>query len=182
MNNWRIRQAVTALNHGGIIAYPTEAVYGLGCDPWNTHSVKRLLEIKQRSWHKGLILIAADFNQLQDFIAPVSSEILAKLESTWPGPVTWILPSSSMLPRYLSGMHSTIAVRVTAHKQTANLCREFGGAIVSTSANLTGMKPATTVRQLRWNMPPLDAIVPGKCSGLSGPTEIRNAQTGEQLR
>ncbi|NOQ94063.1 MAG: threonylcarbamoyl-AMP synthase [Methylophaga sp.] len=182
MSNWRIRQAVTALNHGGVIAYPTEAVYGLGCDPWNVHAVKRLLDIKQRSWLKGLIIVAADFNQLQDFIAPVSAETLKELEATWPGPVTWLLPVNTNLPAYLSGFHDTIAVRVTAHKQTAELCREFGGAIVSTSANMAGAKPAKTIRQCRWNMAHIDAIVPGQCSGSTQPTEIRDAQTGERLR
>jgi len=182
MSNWRIRQAVTALNHGGVIAYPTEAVYGLGCDPWNVGAVKRLLDIKQRSWQKGLIIIAADFNQLQDFIAPVSPEVLKSLESTWPGPVTWLLPVNTNLPRYLSGLHDTVAVRVTAHKKTAELCREFGGAIVSTSANLAGAKPAKTIRQLRWNMANIDATVPGQCSGSVQTTEIRDAQTGDRIR
>jgi len=182
MSNWRIRQAVTALNQGGVIAYPTEGVFGLGCDPWNIQAVIRLLAIKQRPWQKGLVIIAADFNQLQDFIAPVSPEILKKLEVTWPGPITWLLPVNSNLPRYLSGTHDTVAVRVTAHKQTAELCREFGGAIVSTSANLAGAKPAKTIRQLRWNMTDLDAIVAGQCSGSNKPTEIRDAKTGEQVR
>jgi len=182
MSNWRIRQAVSTLNHGGVIAYPTEAVYGLGCDPWNVQAVKRLLDIKQRPWQKGLIIIAADFNQLQDFIAPVSPEILKSLELTWPGPVTWLLPVNTNLPHYLSGLHDTIAVRVTAHKQTVELCRTFGGAIVSTSANLAGAKPAKTIRQLRWNMNNINAIVPGQCSGSSQPTEIRDAQTGERVR
>ncbi len=182
MSNWRIRQAVTALNQGGVVAYPTEAVFGLGCDPWNVQAVKRLLDIKQRSWLKGLIIVAADFNQLQDFIAPVSAETLKLLESTWPGPVTWLLPVNTNLPAYLSGLHDTIAVRVSAHKQTAKLCREFGGAIVSTSANVAGARPAKTIRQLRWNMSGIDTIVPGQCSGSSTPTEIRDAQTGERLR
>jgi len=182
MSNWRIRQAVSALNHGGVIAYPTEAVFGLGCDPWNIEAVKRLLDLKQRPWQKGLIIVAADFNQLHDFIAPVSPEILKQLESTWPGAVTWLLPVNTNLPHYLSGLHDTIAVRVTAHKQTTELCREFGGAIVSTSANLAGAKPARTMRQLRWNLANIDAIVPGQCSGSAQPTEIRDAQTGERIR
>jgi len=182
MSNWRIRQAVTALNNGGVIAYPTEAVFGLGCDPWNMQAVQRLLAIKQRSWHKGLIIVAADFNQLHDFIAPVSAEILKELELTWPGPVTWLLPVNTNLPVYLSGIHDSIAVRVTAHRQTAELCRAFGGAIVSTSANVAGARPAKTIRQMHWNMTNIDAIVPGQCVGSSKPSEIRDALTGEQIR
>jgi len=181
-SRWKIRHAVKALNTGGIIAYPTEAVYGLGCDPWNISAVYQLLAFKQRPWQKGLIIVAADFNQLQDFIAPASPSILKRIESTWPGPTTWLLPVSTHLPRYLSGDHDTIAVRVSAHKQTAELCRAFGGAIISTSANFSGEKPAKTLRQVQWNLGDLDAVVSGQCSGSSQATEIRHAQTGVRLR
>ena len=182
MSSWKLRQAISTLNDGGIIAYPTEAVYGLGCDPWNVRAVQRLLDIKQRPWHKGLILIAADFNQLQEFIAPVSAKILEQLEASWPGPTTWLLPASSNAPFYLTGAHNTIAVRVTAHKQTAALCRQFGGAIVSTSANLAGLHPAKTSHQVRWQLPELDYVLTGSCSGSEQPSTIKNAETGEVIR
>ncbi len=182
MSSWKLRQAISTLNNGGVIAYPTEAIYGLGCDPWNVEAVQHLLDIKQRPWHKGLILIAADFNQLQDFIAPVSGEVLEQLEATWPGPTTWLLPAAPNTPFYLSGAHSTIAVRVTAHKQTADLCREFGGAIISTSANLTGRRPAKTSHQVRWQLPELDYVLSGSCSGSNQPSTIKNAKTGAIIR
>jgi len=182
MSSWQIRRAVNTLDKGGVIAYPTEAVYGLGCDPWNGLAVQKLLDIKQRSWRKGLIIIAADFNQLQGFIDPVSAQELQLLEATWPGPTTWLLPKSSECPTYLSGIHNTIAVRVTAHKQTAELCRQFGGAIVSTSANMAGAKPAKTVREIRWNLANIDTVLPGQCSGSQQPTEIKELQTGTRLR
>jgi L-threonylcarbamoyladenylate synthase len=182
MSMLKIRQAVTRLNKGQVIAYPTEAVYGLGCDPWNEQAVDKILTIKHRPWQKGLILIAADFNQLQPFIQPVSSAILAQLEATWPGPTTWLLPVSSAVPTYLHGEHETIAVRVTAHQQTAALCRAFGGAIVSTSANSAGKRPARTSHQVRWHLSDVDYILPGQCSGSNKPSAIRNAQTGEIIR
>jgi L-threonylcarbamoyladenylate synthase len=94
MSSWSIRQAVKTIRKGGVIAYPTEAVFGLGCDPWDEMAVARILDIKQRPWQKGLILIASDFNQLTDFIAPLSTETLQQLEDTWPGPVTWLLPAA----------------------------------------------------------------------------------------
>jgi len=180
--NWKINRAVKALAEGEVIAYPTEAVYGLGCDPWNEEAVSALLAIKNRPWQKGLILVAADFNQLQSLIAPVSADILKQLEQTWPGPTTWLLPKSEHLPTYLSGEHDSIAVRVTAHKQTAALCRAFGGAIVSTSANHSGRNPAKTSRKVKWNLPEITTVLPGLCSGSDKPTEIRDAQTGEQIR
>ena len=182
MSSWKMRQAVKALKNGDVIAYPTEAVYGLGCDPWNQQAVERLLAIKQRPWQKGLILVAADFNQLQDFIAPLSAEILKQLESTWPGPITWVLPVSDYLPSYLTGLYDTIAVRVSAHQQTADLCREFGGAIVSSSANRASFHPAKTLRQVRWQLPQINVVLSGCCSSSDRPTEIRDAQTGERLR
>ncbi|MFT7414746.1 MAG: L-threonylcarbamoyladenylate synthase [Methylophagaceae bacterium] len=182
MSTLKIRHAVATLNKGQVIAYPTEAVYGLGCDPWNEQAVDKILTIKHRPWQKGLILIAADFNQLQAFIQPVSPAILAQLEATWPGPTTWLLPVSSGVSAYLHGQHDTIAVRVTAHRQTAKLCRAFGGAIVSTSANAAGKIPARTSHQVRWHLRDVDYILSGQCSGLNQPTEIRNARTGEIIR
>jgi len=182
MARLNIKTAVATLNEGGVIAYPTEAVYGLGCDPWNEDAVHKILEIKHRPWQKGLILIAADFNQLQAFIQPVPSEILAQLETTWPGPTTWLLPVNPAVPAYLHGEHDTIAVRVTAHRQTAELCRAFGGAIVSTSANSAGKKPARTSQQVRWHLPDVDYILPGPCLGSNQPSSIRNAKTGEIIR
>lgn len=181
-SNWKINRAVSALNAGEVIAYPTEAVYGLGCDPWNEDAVFRLLAIKQRSWQKGLIIVAADFNQLQPFIAPVSAQILKQLELTWPGPTTWLLPASEDLPTFLMGEHDTIAVRVTAHRQTANLCRAFGGPIVSTSANRAAKRPAKTSRQVRWQLPEVEMVLSGLCSGSDKPSQIKHALTGEILR
>jgi L-threonylcarbamoyladenylate synthase len=182
MATWRIRRAVQALNKGGIIAYPTEAVFGLGCDPWDEQAALKLLEFKQRPLHKGLILIAADFNQLQEFIKPVSPTVLQRINHTWPGPNTWLLPARDNIPYYLCGKYDTIAVRVTAHKQAADLCRAFGGPLVSTSANLAGMNPAKTTREVHWRLPELDYVVSGLCSGADKPTHIRNAMTGEQVR
>jgi len=182
MDSWRIRQTVKALEQGGVIAYPTESVFGLGCDPWDEAAAMKLLTIKQRAWEKGLILIAADFNQLQDFVQPLSPEILEQLEESWPGPVTWLLPAKSAVPAYLTGEHQTIAVRVTAHKQTADLCRAFGGAIISTSANLAGLPPAKTTQDVRWTIPDLDYVLPGLCSGSNTPSEIRDAKTGNRIR
>lgn len=180
--NWRLRRAVQTLESGGIIAYPTEAVFGIGCDPWNDDALLDLLAIKQRPWEKGLILIASDFNQLQDFIQPVPAEMLKQLQQTWPGPVTWLLPVREEVSELLTGAHDTIAVRVTAHPLTRQLCEAFGGAIVSTSANITGLRPAKNVHQVRWQLPGVDYVMPGALGGASQPSQIRDARTGAILR
>ena len=182
MSTWKIRQAILALNRGEVIAYPTEAVYGLGCDPWHEHAVYSLLDIKDRSWQKGLIIIAADFEQLLDFVEPLSANKMAKVNASWPGPTTWILPAKKGVPEYLRGQHNTIAVRVTAHPQTAELCRQFGGAIVSTSANRAGKRPAISSRKVRQALPEVNVILSGQCAGADKPTQIRDGQTGAILR
>ena len=180
--NWRLRRAVHTLESGGIIAYPTEAVFGVGCDPWNEDALIKLLEVKQRPWEKGLILIASDFNQLQEFIQPLAAGTLQQLQQSWPGPVTWLLPVREEVSPLLTGEHDTIAVRVTAHPLTRRLCDAFGGAIVSTSANTTGLRPAKNVHQVHWQLPELDYVLPGALGGASQPSQIRDARTGAILR
>lgn len=180
--NWRIRQAVKTLQQGGVIAYPTEAVYGVGCDPWDDNAVLELLAIKQREWTKGLILIASNFNQLQDFIEPVEAKILAELDKTWPGPVTWLLPVREEVSPLITGPSNKIAVRVTAHPLAARLCDAYGGAIVSTSANISGRTPVRSAHHVHWQLPEVDYVLAGNCGGAEKPSQIRDAITGEIIR
>lgn len=118
-------------------------MFGLGCDPDSEAAVQRLLAIKQRPVEKGLILIAADLAQLQDYIdlSQLSDEQLARVQASWPGPFTWIMPARATTPSWLTGQFDTLAVRVTGHPQVQGLCRAFGKPLVSTSANLTGESP-----------------------------------------
>lgn len=181
-SNWQLRQACLALQEDGVIAYPTEAVFGVGCDPSSETAIIRLLMMKRRPLEKGLILIAADFNQLQDFIQPLSADILAKVTQSWPGPNTWLLPVRSSVSPLLTGGRDTLAVRVTAHPLAAELCRRFGGPLVSSSANITGLRPAKNVHQVHWQLPELDYVLPGALGGATKPSTIRDAVTGEVLR
>ncbi len=183
MNFWRLKQAARELREGGVIAYPTEAVYGLGCDPLNAQAVLRLLALKNRPMEKGLILIASDFQQLTPFVCPLDPIIMDKINSTWPGPVTWLLPTKPETPAWLRGAHDTLAVRVTAHPQAAALCRAFGGAIVSTSANPGGRKPARNALQVRGYFgDTIDCILSGAVDPRRKPSEIRDAATGKVVR
>lgn len=172
-----------ALNRGGIIAYPTEAVFGLGCDPHDGNAVLRLLQIKQRPLHKGLILIAADQAQLEPFVLTPTPAMQSKLDASWPGPVTWLLPARPEVPEYLRGQHETLAVRVTDHPVARALCEAFGSPIVSTSANPGGLMPARdalTVR--RYFGEQVDFILNGPLGELARPTEIRDGRTGRVMR
>ena len=184
--NWisacKLRQAAYFLSCGEIIAYPTEAVYGLGCDPLNESAVQRILELKQRPVAKGMILIAANFQQIEDYIE-IDETIRKRITSTWPGPNTWVLPAQSWVPEYLTGKHQTIAVRITSHPIAAKICEYFGHSIISTSANPSGLKPPKTLLQLRKYFSPQDLLmIPGTTGALNQPTTIRNAVTGERLR
>jgi L-threonylcarbamoyladenylate synthase len=183
MNNWHFKQAIRALNRGGIIAYPTESVIGIGCDPFNQDAVTALLELKQRSWKKGLILIAANYKQILSLIEPLTPILEQRVFATWPGAVTWLLPAKPNIPLYLRGKSQKLAVRVTAHPQAAALCQYWGGPLVSTSANIAGRPPAKTALKLRHNFTnKIDYILPGKIGGHSRPSEIRDAITNTILR
>jgi len=178
-----IAAAVTALRRGGVIAYPTEAVYGLGCDPANRDAVARLFELKRRPPEQGVLLIAADFAQVEKFIDPVPAEALARARDTWPGPHTCVFPRSPSTPGWLAGAHAGIALRVTAHAPTTELCRVFGSAIVSTSANRHGAPPARTAADVRSAFgSELAYILDAPTGGLERPTPIRDAVSGGVFR
>lgn len=180
---WQLRQAAAAIHRGGVIAYPTEAVFGLGCDPLNPTAVQRLLDLKQRPMRKGLILIASRLEQLQPFIAPLDEASLALLQESWPGPITWLVPARTDTPRWLCGEHSSIAVRVTAHPLASALCEAAGHALVSTSANPAGRQPARHPLRVRKYFPhQLDMIVTGNVDRRSSPTLIRDLLTKKLIR
>lgn len=175
--------ALSALRRGGVVAYPTEGVYGLGCDPRDAAAVARLLALKGRPPTVGLILIASEFNQLAPWLAPLDRALEARAAATWPGPVTWVWPAAAAVDPALTGGRRTLAVRVTAHPAAKALCHEFGNPLVSTSANRHGEPPARTAAEVRAAFgDALDAVVDAPCGDLAGPTSIRDALTGEVLR
>lgn len=174
--------AIDKIRKGRIIAYPTEAVYGLGCDPLNETAIHHLLSLKNRSIIKGLILIAANWAQLKPYVTPLSDETLTRILSTWPGPVTWLLPASPKTPLWIKGAHDTVAVRITDHPIANALCDQFCSAIVSTSANVEGVPPAKTAQEVRKVFDKDVYVVGGAVGELSKPTEIRDGVTGKVVR
>lgn len=166
-----------------MVAYPTEGVFGLGCDPQNAAAVLRVLAIKDRPVQKGLILIASDRAQLSAYVCP-DPEMEQRIAATWPGPVTWLLPAGPLAHPWLTGGGNRLAVRVTDHPVAAALCRAFGAPIVSTSANLSGRPPAKSALAVRkWlRARGFDYLVPGGTGTQSGPTEIRDGRSGAVLR
>jgi L-threonylcarbamoyladenylate synthase len=180
---WHLRQAARRVWAGGIIAYPTEAVFGLGCDPLSAAAVQRLLEIKGRAAAKGLILIAADLHQLEPYIGELAGPRKNEILQSWPGPITWVVPAVAGTPSWLSGGRPTLAVRVTDHPIAAALCRACGMALVSTSANRSGQPPARTALRVRQRLSGrIDYLVPGQTGPQCKPTTIRDALSGAILR
>ena len=180
-----IAGAVAALSRGGVVAYPTEAVWGLGCDPRDEPATLRLLALKEREVDKGLILVAAAEAQLAAFIdmAALDAAQRASVRAGWPGPHTWIVPATPAAPRWITGAHAGIAVRVSAHPPVVELCNAFGGALVSTSANRAEQPAARDFEQLDPGIVAgVDAVLAGETGDLQRPTAIRDARTGIALR
>ncbi|MCB5191119.1 Sua5/YciO/YrdC/YwlC family protein [Methylobacillus arboreus] len=170
------------LRSGGVIAYPTESCFGLGCDPTHPLAIKRLLRIKGRPQRKGLIVIASQFSQLKNLILPVSPEQKQRMFERWPGPHTWLAPAAKRCPALLRGKHSSLAVRVTANPFAADLCRKAGMALVSTSANHNGRVPAKTTRECYRLFGNRVRVLPGRTGGAGKPSTIQDLITGKIVR
>ncbi|MGA9162971.1 MAG: Sua5/YciO/YrdC/YwlC family protein [Thiobacillus sp.] len=170
------------LRRGGLIAYPTESCYGLGCDPRNPRALERLIRLKGRDGAKGLILIADHFKRLHPFIRPLSPADRARVNRTWPGPVTWVVPAAASCLPLLTGARATLAVRITAHPDAVRLCRMLGSALVSTSANTSGEKPAQTAAQCRRMFGARVRVIDGRIGTRKRPSTLIDLATGTVLR
>ncbi len=169
-----MNKVVKILREGGIILYPTEGVFGLGCDPLNETAVIRILKLKKRSVNKGLILIAASWYQAQKF---VKVDILKNYPSVNSAKevTTWVFPASKLVPKWITGRFNTVAIRVTKHPVAKKICQQFGGVIVSTSANVASYPAPTTRRKIAAEISAgVDMIVPGLLGRLGKPTKIRD--------
>jgi len=177
--------AAALLRDGGVLAYPTEAVYGLGCDPHDRRAFDALFALKQRPPTQGVLLIAADFGQVERYIdlAAVPADVLAQVRQSWPGPYTWIFPRTPDVPYWVAGGHAGIALRITAHAPSAALCRAFGGALVSTSANPHGEPSARSAQTVAdYFGDALDGVLDAPLGEQTRPSTIRDALTGAIIR
>lgn len=177
--------AQEAFEHGGIIAYPTEAVFGIGCDPDNSSAVEKLLKLKQRPVSKGLILLAGNYSQLLPYIddSKIPEDKRYSVLSRWPDGITQVMPANPSIAKYLTGDFTTIAVRVTSQPDVVSLCNATNKPIVSTSANLSGSAPADTWQQVEAAFGnQIDYTVKGKTLGFDKPSIIINALTGDVYR
>ncbi len=173
------------LRDGAVIAYPTEAVYGLGCDPMNREACDRLFQLKQRPSSRPLLLIGSSLEMLEPFMdrRQVADARWTEILASWPGPNTWIFPRSPLVQDWVAGDHPGIALRWTAHPLASALCTAFGGPLVSTSANPHGLAPATRADEVAgYFVRGLDLVVDGATGGLERPSTIRDALDGHVVR
>ena len=182
MHTTDLRAAAEVIKAGGVVAYPTESCYGLGCDPRQHLAVRRLLHLKRRRWEQGLILISATLQQLLRYVDCDKRQLL-QADAVWPGPVTWLMPARSGVSPWLTGANATIAVRITAHRGAASLCKHAGMALVSTSANRHGRPPARSAGAVyREFGDKVDFILAGNLGGRENPSEIRDLVTNQVIR
>jgi len=179
-----IEKAAGIISTGGVIAYPTEGVWGLGCDPRHEEAVQRILSLKQRPVSKGLILVAANMAQVENLVLDLPAAYREILKKTWPGPNTWLLPDTyQFIPDWIKGEFATVAIRISAHPLVKALCETCGSMLVSTSANPADKPPALTQAEVEQYFPEgLDFILPGELGGQDGPSTIRDLMSQDVIR
>ncbi len=176
------RRLAAHLKRGGLIAYPTESCYGLGCDPHNRNAVLRLLKLKQRPQRKGLILIASHYHQVARYLQPLTLAEQDRLRHDGAQAVTYLLPTRHSTPRWLRGAHDTLAVRLTAHPFARQLCRSASSALVSTSANRSGQRPAKTYAECQRLFGKKVWVLRGRVGKRKQPSTIQAWSDGKIIR
>jgi len=183
LNPDALRHAAEVIREGGVVAYPVEACFGLGCDPRNRAALRRILRIKRRPRAMGLIVIADRVSRLAPLVTTFDVACRAAMLASWPGRHTWLLPAAPAASRWLRGDHASIAVRVTAHRPAAQLCRLARRALVSTSANRSGRRMLRSAEAVRREFGgEVDFVLDGRIGGAGAPSVIRDAGSGAVLR
>lgn len=178
-----ISAAISAIKQGGVITYPTEGIYGMGCDYRKQQSVMKVLALKQRPVSKGLILIASHIQQILPLIQPVKREHLARALKTWPGHNTWVFPTSQLTPQWITGDFNSLAIRVSNHPVVKSLCNQLGHAMVSTSANVSNqLTPDNCLKLQQLWQDQVDYYLDLPLGSATGPSSIRLAESGEAIR
>lgn len=175
---------IQVLHKKNVIAYPTESMFGLGCDPTSKEAVIKLLNLKQRSIEKGFILVASNYKQIKMYIDEknLSVEQRKKIFFYWPGPFTFLLPAHSSVPYWLTGKFNTIAVRISAHISIIKLCNFFGKALISTSANISCMVPCVTREEVFESFGRDFPLLNGEIGSEKNPSRIVNIINGKIIR
>ena len=175
MPSSEVERAVHFLQKGGVVAHATEGVWGLACDPWNETAVNRILSIKRRSSDQGFIVIGTNVSSFKAELDALAPEKRQQVVASWPGHVTWILPSNRF-PDWVTGKRTSVAARVPDHKQSRKLVMCYGKPLISTSANVSGSQPALTMEEVCQQFGEMvDFVLPGEIGNVVGPSRIRSA-------
>ena len=183
MLNWHIRQAVRIIKAGGVIAYPTEAIFGLGCDPLNPYAIEKLLTLKQRDINKGLLLIATNIEQIRPYVDQLDASMVKKILGPGVQPITWLIKANPSVPYWLRGNHPTIGIRIIHHPIATAICTCLNQPIISTSANISHRPPAKRrIMVHKYFHGLVDDIVSGSLGKYAAPSEIRDIVTDQVIR
>ncbi|TDO97934.1 L-threonylcarbamoyladenylate synthase [Marinomonas balearica] len=178
-----VSEIVEIIRNGGVIAYPTEAVWGLGCDPYNEHAVRRILALKSRPEEKGLILITGHKQQLLQWQNQLNERSFERLISLTESPTSWVVPDITVTPTWIRGKHQSVAIRLSQHQPVIDLCNHLEQAIVSTSANPAGEEPAMNIDELKaYFGESLDAIYNAPLGEAKSPSQVKDILTGKVFR
>lgn len=181
-SRWQLDCAVKAIDSGGVIAYPTESVFGLGCDPYNSDAIKKILSIKKRPAYKGLIILVSDIEQAQPFLQPLSNQQLERVNTPRERAITWLMPCLPEVSPLLRGHFQSLAVRITQHPIARAICELTNTPLVSTSCNIAGKSELKTVVEVRNHMKAkIDWLVSGRCGG-QAPSQIIDITNNRVLR
>ena len=182
MSPWALNRLVHAISAGAVIGYPTDTIWGLGCDPLNFASVAHILKIKNRHPDKGLILLSSKLEYCSPYIA-IDAEQRESLLSPRARPTTWLVNASEACPWWIRGIYPSVAIRICDHPLLQVLCGRLKTPLVSTSANRAGRSTVRNALQLRRQFDgELDCIVTGFSTGSSRPSEIKSLASGTTLR
>lgn len=182
-SQFQIDRAARIVLSGGVLAYPTEAVFGLGCLPDEADAVARILDMKQRDRQKGLLLVAATLEQVEQLAVLPEGDMRRRILESWPGPFTWLLEARPGVSDLVTGGSDRVGIRVTDHAVARRLCARIGTALVSTSANASGRAPLTSPLALqRAFAGAVDYVLPGALGGHARPTTILDGRDGSVIR
>ena len=165
-----------------VFAYPTEGVWGLGCNPFSEKAVNKLINLKKRPKNKGIIVLAGSLQQLLPFTQHLSEKLKKRMNSKWPGPHTWLVPSSSETPKWLLGPTGLLALRLSNHKTVKELTKSLNMPICSTSEKISRKKPAKDSEEIRTFCYDKVHRIEGKLDSLKKPTPVQNLESKEWLR
>lgn len=173
-------EAARVLRDGGVVAHPTESVYGLAVDPFSETALRRLFTVKGRPETNPVLVIISSPVQLAGLVDSLTPEAEALMARFWPGPLSLVLPRAKGIPDALTAGSELVCVRCSSHPMARALCDAFGGPITSTSANLSGQPPANTIAGAM--LPGVDVGIHGGTLPPAAPSTIYNPATGQVLR